>query len=54
MGSVLTWILANFGWGFILIGAGALLLSLFFVLSPRYGNIRLGPDDSRPEFSTVS
>jgi glycine betaine transporter len=54
MGSTLSWFLANFGWGFILIGAGALLLSLFFMLSPRYGNIRLGPDDSRPEFTTVS
>src|ERR671916_3478165 len=54
MGSTLTWFLSNFGWGFILIGAGALLLSLFFVVSPRYGNIRLGPDDSRPEFTTVS
>ncbi len=54
MGSVLSWILANFGWGFILIGAGALLLSVYLAVSPRYGRIRLGPDDSRPEFSTVS
>ena len=54
MGPTLSWFLANFGWGFILIGAGALLLCLFFMLSPRYGSIRLGPDDSRPEFATVS
>ena len=33
MGPTLSWFLANFGWGFILIGAGALLLCLFFMLS---------------------
>ena len=54
MGSTLSWFLANFGWGFILLGAGALLLSVFLAFNPRYGNIRLGPDDSRPDFSTVS
>ena len=37
MGSILSWFLANFGWGFILISAAALLLSVFFMLSPRYG-----------------
>jgi glycine betaine transporter len=53
MGTTLDWFIRNFGWGFILIAAGALLLCIFLVFSP-YGRIRLGPDDSRPEFSTVS
>lgn len=54
MGTTLSWFLANFGWGFILLGGGALLLSGYLAFNPRYGSIRLGPDDSRPDFSTVS
>jgi glycine betaine transporter len=53
MGDVLGWIIRNFGWGFILIAFGALALCLFLVLHP-WGSIRLGPDNSRPEFSTFS
>ena len=57
LGSVMTatlgWIVSNFGWGFILIATGGLLLCIFLVLHP-WGSIRLGPDDSRPEFRTFS
>jgi glycine betaine transporter len=53
MESVLDWVIRNFGWGFVLIAIGALLFSIFVAVSP-YGRIRLGPDDSRPEFRTVS
>jgi glycine betaine transporter len=53
MGDVLGWIIRNFGWGFILIAVGALALCLFLVIHP-WGGIRLGPDDSRPEFTTFS
>jgi glycine betaine transporter len=53
MGTGLDWVIRNFGWGFVLIAAGALLFAIFMVLSP-YGRIRLGADDDRPEFSTVS
>jgi glycine betaine transporter len=53
MGEVLGWIIANFGWGFILIAAGALAFCVFLVIHP-WGRIRLGPDDSKPDFSTVS
>jgi choline/carnitine/betaine transport len=42
-----------FGWLFILISAMFLLFSGYLALS-RYGNIKLGPDDSEPEFSTFS
>ncbi len=50
---VLDFIYAYFGWFMIL----AVSFFLVFVVSlafTRYGRIRLGPDDSRPEFSTLS
>ena len=53
MGSVLDWVITNFGWGFVLIALGALIFCIVVAVSP-YGRIRLGPDDSRPEFRTVS
>ena len=53
MGSVLDWVITNFGWAFVLIALGALVFCIFVAISP-YGRIRLGPDDSRPEFRTVS
>jgi glycine betaine transporter len=42
-----------FGWLFILVSAVFLLFSAYLAIT-RYGNIRLGPDDSQPEFSTFS
>ena len=53
MGAVLSWVIGNFGWAFVLIASGGLLLCIFLVLHP-FGRIRLGPDDSRPEFRTFS
>jgi glycine betaine transporter len=53
MGSVLDWVITNFGWGFVLIATFALVFVIVVAISP-YGRIRLGPDDSRPEFRTVS
>ena len=53
MSAVLGWVIGNFGWTFILIAAGALLLCIVLVVHP-WGRIRLGPDDSRPEFRTFS
>ncbi len=50
---VLTWITENFGWLFVLTSAGFVLFSAFLAIS-RYGNVKLGPDDSEPEFSTFS
>ena len=45
--------IGNFGWAFVLIAAGTLILCIVLVLHP-WGRIRLGPDDSRPEFGTFS
>jgi glycine betaine transporter len=53
MSSVLDWVIRNFGWAFVLIALGALIFCIVVAVSP-YGRIRLGPDDSRPEFRTVS
>ncbi|WP_392542894.1 BCCT family transporter [Oryzobacter telluris] len=52
-GSVLSWITANFGWFFVLTSGGFLIFSVFLAAT-RYGNIKLGADDSEPEFSTFS
>ncbi len=43
----------NFGWAYLL----SMFIFVLFALSlafSRYGNIKLGPDDSEPEFSTTS
>lgn len=53
MASALTWVIGNFGWAFVLLAFGALALCIFLVAS-KWGSIRLGPDDSRPEFGTFS
>jgi len=50
---VLTWITDSFGWLFVLTSASFVLFSAYLALS-RFGNLRLGPDDSEPEFSTFS
>ena len=51
--TALTWVTDNFGWLFVLTSAGFVLFSAYLALT-RYGNIKLGPDDSEPEFSTFS
>lgn len=49
----LGWVTRNFGWMFVLTSAAFVLFSAYLAIS-RYGNIKLGPDDSEPEFSTFS
>jgi glycine betaine transporter len=51
--STLGWLERNFGWLFVLTTAAFVVFSGYLALS-RYGNIRLGADDSVPEFSTFS
>jgi glycine betaine transporter len=53
MTTVLGWVIGNFGWAFVLIAFSGLVLCIFLVVHP-WGRIRLGPDDSRPEFKTFS
>lgn len=47
------WIAATFGWFYLASMTGFLLLAVYLCFG-RYGHIRLGPDDARPEFSTVT
>ena len=53
MTATLGWVIGNFGWAFILIAFSSLVLCIFLVVHP-WGRIRLGPDDSRPDFKTFS
>jgi len=53
VGDVLDWVLKNLGWMFVLSTAAFLILVGFLAFS-RYGKLRLGHDDDRPEFRTSS
>ncbi|MDO5502011.1 MAG: choline BCCT transporter BetT, partial [Actinomycetia bacterium] len=44
------WVTTWFGWFYVLLSTAILLFVIGIALS-RYGRIRLGPDDSRPQFS---
>lgn len=50
--SVLATISRNFGWLYVLVVSGFVLFAL--LLANRFGHVRLGRDDERPEFSTAS
>jgi choline/carnitine/betaine transport len=53
VGDVLSWVLTNLGWVFVLSTAAFLVFVLYLCVSP-YGRIRLGADEDRPEFRTFS
>ncbi|MGL4414913.1 BCCT family transporter [Roseinatronobacter monicus] len=48
-----SWVVTNLGWFFIL-GVNIWLIFLIWVAFSRFGNIRLGPADSAPEYSNLS
>ena len=48
---VVGWVSTWFGWYYILLTSAVLLFVIFLGVS-RYGTVRLGPEHSRPEFST--
>lgn len=47
------WVISRFGWFYVL-SVAIFLLFLLGVAASRFGNIRLGPDDAKPEFSFTS
>lgn len=49
----LNWLTASFGWAYLVITLGLLIFLVFLAFSP-FGEIRLGKDTDRPEFSTLS
>ncbi|MER7078327.1 BCCT family transporter [Saccharopolyspora kobensis] len=51
--SLLSWLVTNIGWGFVLASTGFVVFALWLAFS-RYGAIPLGKDDEAPEFRTVS
>ncbi len=51
--SSLNWLTASFGWTYLVVTLGILVFLVFLAFSP-YGDIRLGKDDDRPEFSTIT
>ena len=51
--TVKRWIEATLSWYYILAVCGMLFVCFYLMLG-RHGNIRLGDDDSRPEYSTFS
>ncbi|MFI7066176.1 BCCT family transporter [Kribbella sp. NPDC050124] len=52
-GDALAWVIKSFGWLFVLASTGFVVLAVVLACS-RFGRIRLGRDDERPEFRTVS
>ncbi|MGH3354697.1 MAG: BCCT family transporter, partial [Nocardioidaceae bacterium] len=51
--SVLTWVMTNTGWLFVLTASLFVVFVLWLAIS-RYGRIPLGHDNEKPEFTTVS
>ncbi|MEU9417172.1 BCCT family transporter [Streptomyces sp. NPDC048272] len=51
--TALAWVLANFAWLFVIAADVFLVLCVVLALS-RFGRIRLGADDSEPEFTNLS
>ena len=52
-GALMNWVSVNFGWFYIL-SVVAFIAFLFYISISRYGKIKLGCDDEKPEFSTFS
>jgi choline/carnitine/betaine transport len=51
--SSLNWLTASFGWTYLVVTLAILVFLVFLAFSP-YGDIRLGKDEDRPEFSTIT
>ena len=52
-GSAHAWVVTNFDW-FYTVAVTGFLVFLVLIAWSRYGDIRLGPDDAKPEFSFAS
>ncbi|MBR7743847.1 choline BCCT transporter BetT [Phycicoccus sp. BSK3Z-2] len=53
LGTVTGWVTGWFGWFYVLLATAVLVFVIGLAVS-RYGSVRLGPDHSRPEFSTFA
>nr|WP_240919765.1 BCCT family transporter [Oceanimonas sp. MB9] len=52
-GGIKGWIESSLGWYYILL-LSAIVFFVIYLLCSRWGNVRLGKDDSRPEFSNFT
>lgn len=53
IGSAFSWTTTNLGWLYILLAFGSFVFLLYLALS-RYGNVRLGPANVKPEHGTFT
>lgn len=49
----LNWVTGTFGWMYLVVSLAILVFLVFLAFSP-YGNVRLGRDEDRPEFTTLT
>lgn len=52
-GSLMSWVSVNFGWLFV-VSVIAFIVFLVWMAFGKYGNVKLGKDTDKPEFSTFS
>lgn len=53
MTAAMNWAAESIGWSYLVVTLGCILLLVYLAMS-RFGNIRLGTNEDRPEFSTWS
>ena len=53
IGDGVAWVVGAFGWFYIVLTTAVLVFVIYLAVS-RYGAIKLGPDHSKPEFSTFA
>jgi len=53
LGAVLSWVSTNFGW-FYFLTVVIYLVFVIIIAASRLGDIKLGPDDSKPQFNIIS
>lgn len=53
MNNIFSWVVTNLGWTFILGASLFLIVTIFLIFSP-LGEIKLGGDQEKPEYSTIS
>ncbi|MCG3086477.1 glycine betaine uptake BCCT transporter [Sporosarcina cyprini] len=51
--NIKSFVSSSFGWYYMMLLSVLLVLSIFFIFSP-FGKIRLGKDEDRPQFSTIT
>src|SRR5699024_218197 len=49
-GAASQWLMVNLGW-FYIVGVTSFLIFLIYMAASRFGRVRLGPDDEKPEHS---